>query len=228
AFLIPFAARKWSSDLILIRANNRMNFRNWLLGSVAKSVVEYAPCSVEVVRAEQSNAAGNMRILLATDGSDASLAATQAIAGMQFPQNTEVKVVSVINPIKYSLEEIGFLSGKDSEHAHRTIGKAVNILGSAPLKLTAEVIAGRRVRQIVARAKDWNADLIFVGTTEREGLKRLMSRGTAVGVANRAHCSVRVVRGNSVSHGEQLLLGPLHTEQDGNAVYGVSPLRKVA
>ena len=50
AFLIPFAARKWSSDLILIRANNRMKFRNWLLGSVAKSVVEYAPCSVEVVR----------------------------------------------------------------------------------------------------------------------------------------------------------------------------------
>src|SRR5688572_26388373 len=32
AFLIPFAARKWSSDLVLIRANNRVGFRNWLLG----------------------------------------------------------------------------------------------------------------------------------------------------------------------------------------------------
>src|ERR1044072_5512231 len=70
AFLIPFAARKWSSDLILIRANNRMKFRNWLLGSVAKSVVEYAPCSVEVVRADQSSVMGrNIRILLTTDGS---------------------------------------------------------------------------------------------------------------------------------------------------------------
>src|SRR6185295_17492222 len=107
AFLIPFAARKWSSDLILIRANNRMSFRNWLLGSVAKSVVEYAPCSVEVVRAEDSDGAGrNLRILLATDGSDSSLAATQAIAEMRLPRDTEVKVVSVINPIKYSLEEI--------------------------------------------------------------------------------------------------------------------------
>src|SRR5690349_1546050 len=86
AFLIPFAARKWSSDLILIRTNNRTSFRNRLLGSVAKSVVEYAPCSVEVVRAEQSNVAGrNMRILLPTDGSDASSAATQAIAEMEFP-----------------------------------------------------------------------------------------------------------------------------------------------
>jgi nucleotide-binding universal stress UspA family protein len=180
-----------------------MKFRNWLLGSVAKSVVEYAPCSVEVVRADKSNAIGrNMRILLPTDGSDASLAATQAIAEMQFPRDTEVKVVSVINPIKYSLEEIGLLRGKASEQAHRAIRKAVNMLGSAPLKITAEVIAGRRVRQIVARARDWNADLIVVGTAERQGLRRL-SRGTAVGVANRAHCSVRVVRGNSISHGEQ-------------------------
>ena len=229
AFLIPFAARKWSSDLILIRANNRMKFRNWLLGSVAKSVVEYAPCSVEVVRADQSNAISrNMRILLPTDGSDASLAATRTIAEMQFPQDAEVKVVSVINPIKYSLEEIGFLRGKDSDRAHRAIGKAVNMLGSAPLNITAEVIAGRRVRQIVDRARDWDADLIVVGTAEREGLKRLISRRTALEVANRAHCSVRIVRGNSVSRGEQLPRGPFQTEQDGNAVYGEGSLRKVA
>src|ERR1044072_6454574 len=219
AFLIPFAARKWSSDLILIRANNRMNFRNWLLGSVTKSVVEHAPCSVEVVRAEQSNVAGrNMRILLATDGSDASLGATQAIAEMEFPADTEVKVVNVINAISDSLEEIGFLRDKETERGHRGIGKTVNLLGSAPLKITAEVIAGRRVRQIVARARDWDADLIVVGTAEREGLKRVMSRGTAVAVANQAHCSVRVVRGNSVSQGEQLPLVALQTEQNRHGV----------
>ena len=215
AFLIPFAAREWSSDLILIRANNRMKFRNWLLGSVAKSVVEDAPCSVEVVRADVAGL--NPRILLATDGSVASLAATQAISEMEFPADTEVKVVSVINPIKYSLEEIGFLRGKDSERAHRAIGKAVNMLGSAPLNITAEVMAGRRVQQIVARARAWDADLIVVGAAEREGLKRLMSRGTAVGVANRAHCSVRVVRGKSISQGEKL-----------PAVYGERSLKKVA
>jgi len=137
-------------------------------------------------------------------------------------------VVSVINPIKYSLEEIGLLRGKNSERAHRAIGKAVNMLGSAPLNITAEVIAGRKVRQIVARARDWDADLIVVGTAEREGLKRLMSRGTAIEVANRAHCSVRVIRGNNVSQGEQLPRGPFQTEQDGSAVYGESSLRKVA
>jgi nucleotide-binding universal stress UspA family protein len=207
AFLIPFAARKWSADLILIRANNRMDFRNWLLGSVAKSVVESADCSVEVVRAStapQSSAAGrSLRIFLATDGSDAALAASQAVAEMKFPEDTEVRVVSVVNPIRYSLEEIGLSRGKESERAHHAIGKAVNVLRAAPLKITAEVIAGSRIRQILARAKDWNADLIIVGDEERSELQRLMSRRTAVGVANRAHCSVRVVRRNNASRDRQ-------------------------
>jgi nucleotide-binding universal stress UspA family protein len=208
AFLIPFAARKWSSDLILIRANNRMNFRNWLLGSVAKSVVEYAPCSVEVVRPPAATASraprSNMRILLATDGSDASLAASQSLAEIELPKDAEVKVVSVINPIRYSLEEIGISGGKASERAHQAIARTVNMLKSGPSKIKAEVIAGRRVPQIVARARDWDADLIVVGTEERTGMRRLLSRGTAVAVANRAHCSVRVVRGGSVAHNEQI------------------------
>src|ERR1044071_7337738 len=95
AFLIPFAARKWASDLILVRANNRMHFRNWLLGSVAKSVVESADCSVEVVRGPIA-AQSSMRILLATDGSDASVAASQTVAEMKFTEDTELKVVSEI------------------------------------------------------------------------------------------------------------------------------------
>lgn len=199
AFLIPFAAQQWSSDLILIRANNRMDFRNWLLGSVAKSVVESAECWVEVVRAPTA-ARSDTRILLAID---ASLAAAQAVAEMKFPEDTEIKVVSVVNPIRYSLEEIGLSRGKESERAHHVIGEAVNVLRSAPLKITAEVVAGSRARQILARAKDWNADLIVVGDEERSGLQRLMSSGTAVAVANRAQCSVRVVRRNNASQDKQ-------------------------
>jgi nucleotide-binding universal stress UspA family protein len=217
AFLIPFAARKWSSDLILIRANNRTDFRNWLLGSVAKSVVEYAHCSVEVIRSASTARAGT-RILLATDGSDASGFASRAVAAMKYPEDTEVKVVSIVNPIRYSLEEIGFLRGKESERAHYAIGQTVKILASARLKITAEVVAGTRVRRILSRARDWNADLIVIGAEEQSGFGRLMSRGTAVAVANRAHCSVRVVRGSDTSQ-EQLPTG---------AEYGLDSLSNAA
>src|ERR1044072_3515758 len=95
-FLISFAARSWPADLIMIRARNRRDFRSRLLGSVAKSVVESAPCSVEVVRAGEK--ADGFRVLLATGGSSASITAGQAVAKMTWPENTEIRVVSAVNP----------------------------------------------------------------------------------------------------------------------------------
>jgi nucleotide-binding universal stress UspA family protein len=199
AYLISFAARKWDADLILIRAHNRKDFRSRLLGSVAKSVVESAPCSVEVVRrTDATSGTGEFRVLLATDGSAASMAATRAIAEMNWPENTEVRVVSAVNPIVYSLEELGVARDTRTDRAHRAIGDAVYALRRAPVRISAEVIAGRAARQIVERAKHWGADLIVLGTNERRGLSRLLFGSTSAAVADRAHCSVRVVRGSDV------------------------------
>jgi nucleotide-binding universal stress UspA family protein len=57
--LISFAARKWPADLILIREHSRKDFRNRLLGSVAKSVVERAHCSVRVIPGEDVSLTGH-------------------------------------------------------------------------------------------------------------------------------------------------------------------------
>ena len=198
-FLISFAARSWPADLIIMRAHNRKDFRSRLLGSVAKSVVESAPCSVEVVRAREEADGRAFRVLLATDGSSASLAASQAVAEMSWPENTEVRVVSAVNPMIYSVEELGLTGSTATDDAHRAIGNAVQVLSGAPVKVSAEVIAGRAARQIVVRAKDWGADLIVLGTNERRGLSRLLFGSTSAAVAKRAHCSVRVIRGNDVS-----------------------------
>lgn len=199
-FLISFAARKWDADLIMIRAHNRTDFRSRLLGSVAKSVVESAPCSVEVVRTpEKTDVAGRgLRVLLAVDGSAASLTATRSIAEVSWPENTEVRVVSVVNPMTYSLEELGLTGRTGIDHAHRAIGNAVHVLTDAPVKISAEVIAGSPARRIVERAGEWEADLIVLGTNERRGLRRLLLGSVSAAVAKRAHSSVRVIRGANV------------------------------
>ena len=200
-FLISFAARSWPADLILMRAHNRKDFRSRLLGSVAKSVVENAPCSVEVIRPREQT--DGFRVLLATDGSVASIAAAHAIAGMSLPENTEVRVVSAVNPMIYSLEELGLTGDSGTDHAHRAIGNAVQVLSAAPLKISAEVIAGGAARQIVARARHWGADLIVLGTNERRGLGRLLFGSTSAAVASGAHCSVRVIRRKESVNGLQ-------------------------
>ncbi len=226
-FLISFAARSWPADLIIIRANNRKDSRSRLLGSVAKSVVKDAPCSVEVVRARENTA--GFRILVATDGSAASLAASQAIAEVSWPEDTEVRVVSVVNPMVYSLEELGVTGDASSDYAHRAIGKAVKVLSATPLRISAEVIAGSAARQIVARSKHWGADLIVVGTHERRGLSRLLFGSTSAAVAKRAHCSVRVIRGKDVSLTDHSVQGnsyfPLATAESAS---GLQAPRKAA
>ena len=207
AELIRIASQKWATQLILVRANNRADFGNLMLGSVAESVVESAPCSVEVVRVAEdtypSRDKRNFKIILATDGSEASLTASQVVVYTNWPESTEVKVVSVVNPVTYSLEEIGLWLDKGTDRAHRAIGEAIQVLKNAPLKITGELIAGRIGQAIVERARTWSADLIVLGTHDRPGLTRLFLGATSAVVAKRAHCSVRVVRDRDFFQNEE-------------------------
>jgi nucleotide-binding universal stress UspA family protein len=203
-----------------------------MLGSVAKSVVDSARCSVEIVRSngDPDPFAINRptRILLATDGSDVSLAASQAVAETIWPAGTEIKVVSVVDPMIYSLEEIGFFRSKGTDRAHRAIGDTMNVLRSTPFEISAEVIAGRTVQGIIDRAKNWHADLIVLGRHQRRGLKRLLLGGTSAAVANGAHCSVRLIRGRVASQSESLPRRSSPSVQNGGSAYKSLGLRKAA
>src|ERR1044071_4395581 len=87
--LIPFFARKWSSDLIFVRAHVRRDLAHWMLGSVARAVVATAPCTVQIVRDAGEDHAhtpdGGRRVLLATDGSESSAEAARAVANRPWP-----------------------------------------------------------------------------------------------------------------------------------------------
>lgn len=210
-WLITREARKWSADLILIRAHNRMDFRSWMLGSVAKAVVREAPCSVEVVRAAGADLSvvsnGHMKILLATDGSEQSTVAARAIAERPWPEGAEVKVMSMVNPVLYSMEEIGLCQGGGTERAHKAIGAAAEIMKDTGARISGEVIAGRPARRILDEAKGWGADLIVVGSRDRRGLRRFLSGSISEAVAGRAHCSVKVVRAAKHGAGDYLAEG---------------------
>jgi nucleotide-binding universal stress UspA family protein len=100
--LIPFYARKWSSDLIFVRAHVRKDLTHWMLGSVARAVVSAAPCTVQIVRNARDDRTHTLhsgrRVVLATDGSETSAAAARALAGRPWPEGSEFRVVSVEEP----------------------------------------------------------------------------------------------------------------------------------
>src|SRR5262249_537666 len=78
-FIIDYA-RRWGADLIMVGSHGSSATTRFLLGSVAQSVLQGAPCSVEIVRNGPSKPLGGLKILLATDGSSGSDKAAAAIA----------------------------------------------------------------------------------------------------------------------------------------------------
>jgi nucleotide-binding universal stress UspA family protein len=70
-------------------------------------------------------------------------------------------------------------------------------------------LEGSPAREIIRRAKEWNADLIVVGSHGRTGSRRYALGSVSQKIANEAACSVRVVRGQAWKKGSpsRLLIG---------------------
>lgn len=189
--LIPFFARKkWASDLIFVGAHVPRDLEHWMVGSVARSVVASASCSVQIVRSLKTGRTdGGMRILLATDGSQSSTAAASAIAGRPWPEWSEFRVISVEEP--WTLKRSRVMSNEQADEAVRNAGQ---LLSSAALKTSSAVLSGHPRESILEESQKWGADLIVVGSHGRRGVKRFMLGSVSEAVAMNAHSSVEVVR----------------------------------
>lgn len=192
-FLIPFFARKWSSDLIFVRAHVRKDYAHWMLGSVARAVVASAPCTVQIVRdageVHAQTLDSGRRVLLATDGSNTSAQAARALAERPWPEGSEFRVISVEEP--WTIKSSGVRSEKEAQEA---VNKAEEVLASAGLKATGAVLSGNTKQAILQEAQRWAAELIVVGSHGRRGFRRFLLGSVSEAVAMNAHCSVVVVR----------------------------------
>lgn len=188
--LIPFFARKWSSDLIFVRAHVRKDLFHWMLGSVARAVVSDAPCTVQIVRDATGDNAHTLhsgrKVLLATDGSETSATAARAVAERPWPEGSEFRVVSVAEPWAIKSRTL---------EPQEAISSAEQMLIAAGLKASGEVLSGNAKEVILEEARRWDADLIVVGSHGRRGFKRFLLGSVSEAVAMNAHCSVVVVRG---------------------------------
>ncbi|MBZ5571544.1 MAG: universal stress protein [Acidobacteriia bacterium] len=140
-----------------------------------------------------------MKILLATDDSKFSEAAAKSLAGQFRPQDTEVRVLQVVEPIAISEPpqmSSGYYPELESQlsQAREAVDRVAKMLSSAGFRVTTSVATGDARSVILEDAAKWHADLIVLGSHGRKGLGRFFLGSVSEAVARHAHCSVQIVR----------------------------------
>ena len=146
-----------------------------------------------------------MKILIATDGSQfgsrAVAKAGEVIATQHDPQVRVMTAYEVPAPVMsapfvpmpvYSQEIVDELKRK-AEQIAANAGKGIG-LSYPNAKVTTEVVMDEPGAAIVSAAKDWNADLIVVGSHGHGFLGRMVLGSVSDFVVHNAPCSVMVVR----------------------------------
>ena len=135
------------------------------------------------------------RILLATDLSLASEAATEKAIALALEHGASLVVISVVDPRRLRLPGGPFVRRLDQERAKAIAGtqQVVARARTAGAVATFLVWDGDPAESIVAAAEAEGADMIVMGSHGRGRLGRLVLGSTSARVADEATCPVIVV-----------------------------------
>jgi len=156
-----------------------------------------------------------MKVIIAYDGSTYADAAIDDLPRAGFPHDTEVLVASVadFSARRPTFSEFDLISAasrradaaleqvrqNEAEVLRETRGMASGIVRRLRLqfpewKVHSEVLRGNPAEVLLHKVDDWNADLIMGGSQGRSAIGRFFLGSVSKTVAEKAACSVRVVR----------------------------------
>jgi nucleotide-binding universal stress UspA family protein len=143
-----------------------------------------------------------MKILLAVDGSPYSAAAAEAVSQRPWPPGSIVRVLSAVEDVVPPAAELWYDASGSLEEANRQLTKQAQALIDQVAEtmrangLTVETLVqhGDPRSVIIDEAREWDADLIVVGSHGYTGIKRWLLGSVAQSVVSHAPCSVEVVR----------------------------------
>jgi nucleotide-binding universal stress UspA family protein len=146
-----------------------------------------------------------MRILITTDGSDFSKEAIEKCCRMVVkPAETAIKIVSVyeltfpldVFPAPTDFSERLETSAREQaeEFAEQAAAMIRSYFPNSDIDLTTQVSVGAPDQILIEEAKEWNADLVVVGSHGRGFWGRILLGSTTDALVHHAPCSVLVVR----------------------------------
>ncbi len=192
----------WCPDLVVVGSRGRLLPVKRMLGSVARKVVTEARCPVRVARAPLSAPDDPVRMLVAFDGTPGAVAALRSALLREWPDGSEIRLFAVEDVSVYTVFAPEWsapvwppIEGPlDRDLLRDSLAQASGDVQRAGLAVSSTVEPGRPVHEILHEAHIWRADCIFVGATGRDRIERFLLGSVSAAVADRARCTVEVVR----------------------------------
>jgi nucleotide-binding universal stress UspA family protein len=147
-----------------------------------------------------------MKILVATDGTEHSRGALDAVLNINLSDRDEIKIISVVDMAIPPAVDLygGFLPPTNEfetavrSNIEKIVEEARRYLQEKILNdkiyISTEMPSGSPESRIVETAEEMKADLIIVGSHGYNRWERLLLGSVSDSVVHHAHCSVLVVR----------------------------------
>lgn len=205
AWAIVLTAEKMRADLIVVGSHGHTALGRWVLGSVSHTVLTQAHCSVRIGRSTPTLPDHPLRIIVGIDGSLEADQAVRTVAQRTWPAGTDIRLVMVTNPSSLESIRSNVLSNEEPEalnnvalemRIERMFDSYLALVAQNPsgIVVTKSLLSGDPKRVLVDEAAHWGADCIFIGSRGLSRWDRLLLGSVSTAVAQRAPCSVEVVR----------------------------------
>jgi nucleotide-binding universal stress UspA family protein len=189
--IVDFAGTE-NYDLIVMGKKGLSLVERALVGSVTARVIGYSRQDVLVI--PDGAKISWKKLLVATDGSVYSEAAGKRAIEIAGQHNSEIKALSVVDvTVEFMIraqEVYEELVTKAKSFANGIKEKAL----SAGVKAESLVRDGEVYKVIIDTAKEYQADMIVMGSLGRTGIKRLLMGSTAERVLGHASFPVLIVK----------------------------------
>lgn len=194
-------ANQTGCQLIAIGSHGTHAPDTFLLGGVTDRVLEYAPCSVLIVRPASDQAVSDeqLRILVAYDDTPPARFAVELCAGLPFPPETHLKVITVLPLIHMFRQDVrqqlSWVWQEKKNAARKALDRVAGEIDWRQVDVSADLIEDSDVsRAILEQAAAFDSDLLIIGHKGKHRFERFLLGSVTAHVAHHAPCSVLCVR----------------------------------
>jgi nucleotide-binding universal stress UspA family protein len=198
------AVKKFNADILVMGSRGLKGIKSILLGSTTRFAALHVPISVLAIKPQQLKDDENIKILLATDGSEHAHETERVLLSLPFPDNIEVTILHTLLsahadiPEKFAIEmsdrikEIIAMSRTvEYTELEKVLNESHENLSNkfSPIRILAKV--GDPTIEILETAQEIKAHIIAVGSRGLRGLRGMIG-SVSRNILYNSECSVLI------------------------------------